>query len=359
MRILTDYVAREFLKMFGFLLLAFVAIYTLFDFIEKVDNFSEAGVQGSIMAVYFIYQVPALLSLLAPLAILMGTVICLGLMSKHGEVVAVKSAGISIFRFTLPIVLIAMGLAFASALLNESVIPNTKARTNQIWEVQVEKRPGRFYHREKFYYKGANSVYHVGFYDPETHSLSNVVYYRLDPSFNLVERVDARRARYLSGKWTFFSGLYQKRLPEGGYTAVPFEQKVLELPERPDDFNRLSKPSEEMSLGELNDFVHKAELEGYDTRRQRVDLQTKISYPFVCLIMALLGIPLALFHEGGRSLASGIVLGMAAALVYWVFFSYVRSIFGYAGVLPPFISAWLPNVVFILASLGLLTSIRQ
>ncbi|MGD8562584.1 MAG: LPS export ABC transporter permease LptG [Desulfarculaceae bacterium] len=359
MRILALYISREFLKLFGFLMVGFVSIYTIFDFIEKVDNFQEAGVPTSTMLTFFFLQIPALTSLLMPLAVLMATVITLGLMAKHNEIVAIKTAGVSIFRLSLPIMLLAIALALSSALLNEAVVPRTKEQTNYIWEVLVQKRPGPTYQKEKFWYKGRNSIYSVGFFDPYSLTLSNVVYYRFDKAFNLALRVDAKQVRYLNGQWVFYSGLSQKRLPSGGYSAASFERKIVDLPEEAADFSRMAKPSEEMGFVELARYVRKVEKEGHNSRRYRVDLQAKISFPFVCFIMALWGIALSLFREGGRALAPGVVLGLGVALVYWVGFSYARSLFGYSGVLPPVLAVWLPNGVFGLAGLWFLTSIRQ
>ncbi|MFH1035861.1 MAG: LPS export ABC transporter permease LptG [Pseudomonadota bacterium] len=359
MRILVQYVTREFLKLFCMLVMGFVSIYTFFDYIEKVKNFQQAGVPTSAMLSFFVLQIPEIMSLMVPLAVLMSTVITLGLMGQRNELVALKSSGISLFRFALPLLLVALALTFTVALFNETILPRTKAKTNYIWEVLVEKRPNKLFLKEKFWYKGQNSIYRVGFYDNDTQSLSDVVYYRFDKDFNLSLRVDARRARFLGNRWVFFSGLIQQRLAGGGYTATPFDEQAVDLPERPNDFTKLSKPSEEMSFGELARFVKKIEIEGYDSRRYRVDMQSKLSFPFVCLIMALVGIPLSLIKERGQSLATGVVLGMSVALLYWISFSYMRSIFGYTGVLPPFLSAWLPNGIFSILGLWLFTTIRQ
>jgi lipopolysaccharide export system permease protein len=359
LRILSLYIAREFLKIFSFMVASFVALYTIFDFLEKANNFGEAGVSTATMISFFILQIPEITSLMIPVAVLMATVLTLGLMGKRNEVVAIKSSGISMLRFTTPLLLIALALTLMVALINETVVPGTKAKTNYIWNVLVEKQPGQLLHKEKFWLKGQNSIYRVGFYDPESQSLADVVYYRFDREFNLSMRVDARRARYLGGRWVFFSGLYQERLGEGAYTGQSFDERVVDLPEKPNDFSRLSKPSEEMSFGELARYVQKIEDEGYDTRRYRVDLQGKISFPFVTLIMALLGAPLALHKERGTSLPVGVVMGLGCALLYWISFSYARSLFGYTGVLPPFISAWLPNGVFFLGGLWFFSHIRQ
>lgn len=360
MRILSLYMAREFLKLFGFLMTSFVGIYTIFDFIEKVDNFQEAQVATSTMISFFILQIPEIISLLLPMAVLMGTVLTLGLMAKKNEIVAVKSSGISVFRFTLPIILLSLLLALGTALLNETILPQTKAKTNYIWDHLVEKKPDRLYSKEKFWYKGQNSIYNIGFYDSDTQTLVKTIYYHFDNDFNLDRRIDARRVRYLGeNRWAFISGLSQERLEGGGYSVRPFTEMILKLPEIPGDFKRLHKPSNEMSLNELAAFVRKIEKEGYDARRYRVDLLGKISFPFVCLIMALWGIGLSLFKEKGASLAPAVILGLGVALLYWVSFSYTRSVFGYSGILPPFLAVWLPNGLFGLGGLLMLSSIKQ
>jgi lipopolysaccharide export system permease protein len=352
-------VAREFLKLFGFLVVSFVGIFNLFDFIEKVDNFMEAKVATSTLLSFFLLQVPEVTALMIPMAVLMATIISLGLMAKKNEIVAVKSSGISIFRFTLPILLFSVALAMAVALINETVLPITKARTNYIWNVQVEKQPGRLFQREKFWYKGQNAIYQVGFYQPESQSMADVTCYRFDKDFTLIERLDARRASYQNGRWVFYDGLYQQRLPGGGYNAKIFKKLSLNLLERPQDFTRMSKPSEEMDLGELARYVSKVQAKGLDPLHQRVDLQAKLAFPFVCLIMAMLGIPLALYKERGQGLPLAVVLGLGLSLLYWVGFSYSRSVFGYSGALPPIIAAWLPNVFFGLTGLALFTNLRQ
>jgi len=359
LRILSLYVSREFLKLFGFLVIGFVAIFTLFDFIEKVDNFLEAGVPGATMLSYFVLQVPEITALMIPMAILMASVLSLGLMAKKNEIVAVKSSGISMFRFTLPIIMLSLVLALGVALINEVVLPITKTRTNFIWNVRVEKQPGKLVQKEGFWYKGQNAIYQVGFYQPDSQSLSEVTAYRFGPDFVLSERIDAKRARYLGGEWVFFEGIYQRRVPGGGYSAELFDQLNLALPEKPSDFSTMAKPSEEMGLGELARYVAKIQAKGFDPLRQRVDLHAKLSFPFVCLIMALIGIPLALFKEKGRFLPGAVIIGLGVALFYWVSFSYCKSIFGYDGVLPAILAAWLPNLIFGLVGIFLFTHVKQ
>jgi lipopolysaccharide export system permease protein len=74
--------------------------------------------------------------------------------------------------------------------------------------------------------------------------------------------------------------------------------------------------------------------------------------------MVLIGIPFALKtgRSGGVAISIGIsvVIGFAYAMMYYVFLS-----FGKSGVLPPLVSSWTPTLLFSLAGIFTLMSIRQ
>ena len=95
---------------------------------------------------------------------------------------------------------------------------------------------------------------------------------------------------------------------------------------------------------------------GFETVRLRVDLMSKISFPFVALIMTLVGVPFA-FSMGKRGALVGIGVGLGIAVVYWVAIGVFRSL-GYVGFLGPFLAAWGPNIVFGLVGLDFLSRIR-
>ncbi len=153
----------------------------------------------------------------------------------------------------------------------------------------------------------------MGFYEPESTSIAGVVYYSFDKDFNLLLRIDARRARFLEDRWVFVSGLYQELMPGGGYQAELFDEKDVDLPERPQDFSRLAKPSEEMSLVELAAWLDKLEKEGYDSRRYRWTSRARF-LPLVCLLMAC-GVPLPSSRKGPCPGPRVVLVGRA--LCYW------------------------------------------
>jgi lipopolysaccharide export system permease protein len=76
-----------------------------------------------------------------------------------------------------------------------------------------------------------------------------------------------------------------------------------------------------------------------------VDLQAKIAFPFVCIILCTLALGIGVHKKLQENLALVVALGIGVAFLYWTLYSFCLSL-GYGGVLPPFVAAWTTNVVF-------------
>jgi len=88
------------------------------------------------------------------------------------------------------------------------------------------------------------------------------------------------------------------------------------------------------------------EFEGYDATTYRVDLYAKSAYPFIGIIMGLIGVGLTARRQLTKGLPVSISLGIGIAFLYWVFQSLCLS-FGYGEILPPAVAAWTANIVFL------------
>jgi lipopolysaccharide export LptBFGC system permease protein LptF len=111
-----------------------------------------------------------------------------------------------------------------------------------------------------------------------------------------------------------------------------------------------------MSFRELRKYIQELDERNFDTVRFKVNLHYKISFPFVCLIMTLLGIPFA-FSLGKKGTLVGIGLSILIAMVYWLAIGAFQGL-GYANYLSAFLSAWGPNLIFGLIGLYLLFTLR-
>jgi lipopolysaccharide export LptBFGC system permease protein LptF len=130
---------------------------------------------------------------------------------------------------------------------------------------------------------------------------------------------------------------------------------MLEI-EPPSYFKSDNPDSERMTYDELRDYVTQLQKSGYYSVPYQVQLQRKVAFPFVTLIMTLIAVPFAV--TTGRSGALyGIGIGIMLAIVYWTAQSMFGAI-GSAGLLSPTLAAWAPNILFSAAACYMLLTVR-
>ena len=350
MTIIYKHLSRELLKYFCMVLIAVVGIYLAVDFFEKIDNFLDAELPLSRAVLFFALRIPFVVAQVTPVGVLLAVLIVLGLMVKNNETVALKSGGVSAYYLFKPV--LAMGLAFSILLFffSEVLVPITMGETNEIWHNEVKKESAVTSRKKNIWIKGKRSISHITYFMPSDRTIFGVTLNYFDEGFRLIKRIDAQKGVYTGGKWHLFNLIEQDLSEnEGGYRVTCREEGSANLEFLPEDLGRVVKKPEEMTYGELSTYIREVEQEGYDATSYRVDLNAKMAFPFVCLIMSIVGSSLALWRERKEGLAGSIFYGIGMAFLYWTLYSFCLSL-GYGGMLPPMMAAWLSNVMF--ASLG-------
>lgn len=346
MTVLTRYIVREFAKTLTIALLAFVMIYVLVDFFERIDNFIEAGVKLRYVLIYILFKLPLVIDQMMPVAVLMGTIIAIGLLARGNEIIALRASGVSPFRLITPLLVVALFISLISFINSESIVPYTNRRVNTIWKTRVEKKPLEIiYKYQSLWYKGQDAIYNIRIFDAAAKTLVGVIINQFDRDFRIKQRVHARRAVWKDGHWHFLDGTVKQREQDGSYTISTFTEMTYPLYETPDDFKKGVKASDEMGFRELRRYAQKIEREGYSARIYWVDMHVKLAFPCISLIMGLVGASLALRKEKGRGVAAGIGIGFAIVALYLVTFELSRTL-GYTGILPPVVAAWASNILF-------------
>ena len=345
MTVLDRYVSREFLMTFGFVLLAFLCLYMLVDFFERIRMFlSNSATPGQIVA-YHLYTVPSIVAMMMPACVLLATLITFGLLSRNQEIVAMKANGISLYRAALPVVAFSIVACALNFLLNEFITPasNWKAEYIKYVEVQKKKEWGAF-KQNQIWYKSQNTICNFKLFSPSENRIRGVTIHYLDAGFTLRSRLDAREAVWTGERWelrdvlrTTFDGRDFPAIE--GLAALPIENI-----EKPEDLYVVQKSADQMGFRELRDYVRKLRGEGYDATRYETDLQGKIAFVFVSLILALIGVAFPMRSERSGGIAQGIGIGVIIGFSYWIVFAFMLSL-GRSGTLPPVAAAWATNVL--------------
>ncbi len=111
-----------------------------------------------------------------------------------------------------------------------------------------------------------------------------------------------------------------------------------------------------MDFDELRAYINELQSGGYNALQYEVELYRKFAFPFVTVIMTLIAVPFAV-TTGKRGAMYGVGVGIALALVYWTTIS-VFAAFGVAGLIPPLLAAWAPNILFGASAAYMLLTVR-
>ncbi len=354
MSIINRYIIREVVKLFAIMMGSLVSIYYVVDFFEKIDNFISSKIPLQKVAAYFAYKLPFVTAQMIPICLLLAVVVAFGLMNRHNELIAFRSSGVGILYLLKPVLVIGGILGVSLFILSEAVVPSTISRANRMWLEEVKKKSVNTSRERNIWIRENRKIIHIDYYNPAKKSIFGLVVYEFDDDFNMIRRLDAKSGRFKAPDWVITDAMEQKYNRQTDvYDVISHDRIVVPIDLKPEDLTRVVKGSEEMGFTELWQYIDQVETEGYDATPYRVDLQTKAAFPFVCLLMGLLGTGIAAKIRSRESLAVIVAAAIVLAFLYWTVYGLFVSL-GYGEILPPVVAAWTTNALFLFLGIYLL-----
>jgi lipopolysaccharide export system permease protein len=344
--LISSYLRREFLQFFFLCLSLFLGLSLFVDFFDRLKDFIKYAAPPSAILRYFFFKAPLFVTQAAPAAALTASLLSLGLLSRHKEILALKSCGISSLQIARPIVLAAGVLSIAVWGWNEFIVPYAFHMSRYINTVEIKGKTFKgLFHEQGFWYHGAQAFYHIDHFDSRKNILFGLTIYTLDGHFRLRSLVEASQARWHEGQW-HFENLRAKSLYTE--TTLPALAGQIRLPEKPEDFALVDMEADEFSSQQLRTHIADLQRKGLETIRYQVDLELKGAVPLATLAMALIGIALVVPGAKQLTLPTALGLSLIVGFSYWIFLALTVSL-GHSGALSPFFAAWLANgVAFLL-----------
>jgi LPS export ABC transporter permease LptF/LPS export ABC transporter permease LptG len=349
--LIDDYVLRDFFVYLGMILCTFTVLVLVFTLFELLGDILRNQVPAGVVAEYLLNVTPYLLYNVAPLVMLLAVLITFGLMQRTNEITAIKATGVSIYRIVMPVIVAAAMLAVGLFFADQFYLPRTNKRQEALHN-QIKGKPAQTYLRpdRKWIFGQNNDIYYYQFFDPDRDQFANVTVFKLDrASFTITERIHADRAHWADNlnRWIYEQGWDRAFHVSAIATYRPFDVSTFpELPETPTYFKKEVKQYTEMNYEELHRYIRDLQQSGFDVVRLRVQLNQKLSYPLITLIMAVLAVPFAV-----STAKKGAVTGIAVAVGIAVFYTVVSRLFeamGNLSQLPPALAAWSPDLIFVL-----------
>jgi lipopolysaccharide export system permease protein len=349
---LDRYLVREWLRVFLITLVGFPILVIVIDLADNLDKYLGRGVTRGAVALSYVFDLPEKMFLVLPVAVLFATVFTVGSLGRHSELTAAKASGISFHRLVRPL-FAAAGAAFVAGLLLGEIAPvATTRRLELLGDKAIRSTTSRY----NFVYRADRGwVYAIRALELRTREMSDLLLERegTDASYPTMVLAaqkavyaDTGKARPPHDGWMLHRGTlrYLAGNDPGGERAFEFDSlQSRTLRERPVDLLAEPKAPDEMRYVELRRYIESLTRSGSNAKKLQVELALKIAIPFISLLIALFGAPLAISTPKSGA-AWGVAASLATTFIVLLMFQLAKAV-GSGGVLPPTLAAWVPNIL--------------
>jgi lipopolysaccharide export system permease protein len=333
------------------------ALVMLIDFVEISRGLgSDTDLSALRILALMLVKSPAVIVQLLPFVFLFGTLSAFVGLNRRSELVAMRAAGVSAWRFVLP----AAGAALVAGVLTVTVFGPLAASGDGLFQRERQRISGSVMSGEEqeaiWLREGEGQrqmVIRAGRQDRANARLLDVTFfiYATDPDGRRVftERIDAPSASLSAGRWRLFEAVGAQT----GQRAVRYA--TLDLPSALADeeaFERFARP-QSTPFWSLPGQIERIEAAGFSSTAYRLRLQQLLSTPLTFAAMTILAAAFSLrlmrLGDLARMAVAAVVLGFA-----FFFLNQFSAAMGSAEVVPPVVAAWLPAVLTALAAFTLL-----
>jgi LPS export ABC transporter permease LptF len=349
MKILQRYVLKE-------LLLPCLLCFTVLSFIfmagylvKAADMIIGRGVPFTQTLYVLLLVVPSIVSYTAPMSLLTGVLIVFGNFSQHNEFRAMKASGVHPLRFMMPPLILGLALSLFLFVFNDQVGPPARYELRRATKKMIMHHPMALIEAGRFVKVSDNILFLAK--RVEGSEMKDIVAHEGVDSENPVRTIVAESGKIVMDSNTgqleiqLFNGSVSES-QDKGIQSVQF--KTYKFPTMDEkDVQRLGKKKKDMTLAEI--LVDVSEKAGARGKKDRRELWTvfyqRIAFAFGSLVFVFIGIPIATIVKRGEVVIS-FGISMAATSVYYILFAIAQAIAS-RGILPPYVSLWLPNFIFI------------
>jgi LPS export ABC transporter permease LptG/LPS export ABC transporter permease LptF len=353
--ILDRYISRLYLRVVGLSSVALLGLFYIASFLDRSEKIFKGQATTRMVLEFLAYSSPQFVYFIIPIAALLSVLVTFGMLSRTSELTVMKACGVSLYRTALPVVFLSLVGSAALYALEQGVLAHSNRKADELDDV-IRNRPARTFNplARQWIVSREGDIYHYGLFDPQQRMLTSLSIYSPSAArWALQTQTFASKAEHRNG-WTGVNGWIRD------YTVNPprltaFERRPLAL-EPPAYFGSEQPIAQLMTVPELRKHIADVRASGFNWLPLAVELQRKIAFPFVTVVMTLLAVPFGV-STGRRGTLYGIGIGIVIALTYWVMSSVFIAV-GSAGALPPFLAAWSPNIIFSAAAALLFLNTR-
>ena len=362
MKKISRYVFGKFSRVFLMCLVTVLTIYLVVDFFEKLRKFLKYDADLMVILSFFVYRIPDIAFLLAPLAALMASILTVGGLNRTREITAMRSCGLSFYQIATPFFVFGALVSVVALSLTAVFIPlaNIKAEYVQSVLIQNKPEPLLFTPDRLWLRVGRNHLLQIDSVEEDGFRLNGIHQYTMEDPFSLKEILEGKQASFFNSTWVMEHVIQRTFKEEERIQVNEMVKQELPLSLTPDDFqNWLAQSPKHMSLYQLHDYVQRVAKDGHSPYRFLADYWSRIAYSLAPLVMTLLGVSVSFRGSGvrGVGVAKGLGQTLAIGFLFWAAHS-VGVVLARNGAVLPVIGSWIATVMFLMIGVNLFLKLK-
>ncbi len=351
MRILDRYLFWNFFTPFIYCVLAFICIWLVIDLSDNGPDFIEGNVPLREIAGFYFSQLPDILVICLPMGLLLAVLYCLGRMSRSNEIISMLTAGLSLTRIAVPLLLVGVVITGVSLALNYSLAPRAQAMKSVQLEAFVSGRePEKTLNGHLFRNRSGLRTWYAERVLLERNQLHWVQISQQDEQQRIIHKYYVRNAEYrpASKSWYLDKGSLVTFDEDGNIASNAYlsgETIITDWDETPWRIASSNLQADVLSVPELREYLHhNSDFPEVLLAPFRTHLHYRFALPFACLLVVFMGTPLGVVFS-----RRGMLSNVASALVIFLALMFLSNLFlalGAGARIAPWAAAWLPNLLY-------------
>lgn len=353
---LVEYLIKKFITVFLGAVVFFVMALSLTDLFINIYNYISRAIPFSQVVEIMLYYIPKAIWYSVPMAVLFSTSYTLSDLYAKNELTAIFASGISLSKFTSPLLILAIGLSVGLFFFEDNVVVPTYAKKQQLQNHVLHRDQALDNERIVIIAEEGEIIYKIDQYEDNEKKMTGIyiVFRNKESTLDAIIRAD--NALWQQDHWTLH-GAVEYKIEGEQLKAYSLEAKYRAmLTEPPETFRNNTVNVEEVNTKEAREYIKHLQKAGLPSGEASSLLDKKFAFPFVVFIVVFLAIGLSGKTQKNVLLIS-LALSIGASVLFYVM-QMVTMLMAKFGTLPPAFGAWFPVVFFTIASMVLIRYAR-
>lgn len=353
-RIIDGYIAKTVLLSIALVTLMLIGLQIFILFVNQVGDMGKVDFGITQVAVFVLLQVPYQVYLFFPMASLLGSLIGLGVLANHSELVVMRAAGLSIGQITLAVLQAAVVVIVLMTAMGELLVPKMIEYAND-YKAMALSAGQTLRTAQGIWVRYDNDFISIGEILPEK-VLRKVYQFRFDKMHRLEFTRQINEARFEHKGWVAY-GIKQTNFYAKHTKAVEYKSLAWDIPIKPQVLMISSTEPDEMTLHELNRYLREQKRSKQSVHHYKLAFYQRIVQPFTTVVMMVLAIPFIFGPLRSSTMGSKLLVGATVGFGFHIlnrFFGPISTVFQF----PAEVAAIGPTVVFAFLGIYLMRKVR-